>query len=292
MKISARRLAGIAKYPIALLIVWWVWQRADGEKIIDLFSHMSLGWGLLAFLSFGLAQLCAVYRMNAYYAQARRPISFAYSWRLHYVALFYNIVLPGGIGGDGYKVYLLHKQAKYPAKEGVKIQILTRLNGLLVLGLTQCITLPFLPIDMPFRIGIACLIAGLGVGCYWLLVARAFKASMRMEWRVLPYSAGVQGFNIVTMLALWHGLVGGGGDVAAIFLFQLAAVAGMIPITIGGLGIRELTFFYGAQWLQQWGDGGLDAESGVAVSLLVFSITLFHALIGVIWMSRIRTLKP
>ena len=287
-----KRIWGIAKYPIALTLLWWVLQQVDTSQIVELFYQMPWHWALVALVAFGLAQLCAIWRMNLYYQMAGRPISFGYSFRLHYVALFYNIILPGGIGGDGYKVYLLNKQAAFPVKEGIKIQILTRLNGLLVLGLSQCLTLPFLPIDLPYRTELAVVVAVLGMLSYRLLVVRLFKADMKVEWRALPWSVGVQGLNILTMLALWHGIGGHGGDVVAIFLFQLAAVAGMIPITIGGLGIRELTFYAGGAWLHKLGDASMDAEAGVAVSLLVFGVTLAHALLGVVWMGRIRQMKP
>lgn len=280
---AKKKMLGFAKYPIALAIVCWVFSRADGERIIGLATAMSPWWLVAGFLAFGVAQLFAVKRMNAYYDHAEKPIGFGYSLRLHYVALFYNIVLPGGIGGDGYKVYQLHRRAHYPVKEGIKIQILTRLNGLLVLGLTLCTTFALLPGVLPYQPALALGGAALGVGAYVALMRHLFNASLPMEWRALPWSAGVQGFNVLCMLALWQGLGHHGDVLAAIFLFQAAAVAGMLPITIGGLGVRELTFFYGASLL-----GGMDAEAGVAVSLLVFGTTLAHALIGLVWMGNMN----
>ena len=36
------------------------------------------------------------------------------SLKLYYKGMFYNIMLPGGIGGDGYKGYYLHNTLHVP----------------------------------------------------------------------------------------------------------------------------------------------------------------------------------
>jgi uncharacterized membrane protein YbhN (UPF0104 family) len=62
---------------------------------------------------------------------------------------------------------------------------------------------------------------------------------------------------------------------AYLLVFLASSVATIIPITIGGLGLRELVFLYGARYL------GLDADISVAVSLLFFLITLVSSLPGI-----------
>jgi hypothetical protein len=40
-----------------------------------------------------------------------------YNLRLYFLGLFYNVLLPGGIGGDGYKIFMSEaKHIKFPAK--------------------------------------------------------------------------------------------------------------------------------------------------------------------------------
>jgi len=290
-----KRLFSYAKYPIALAILYVVLQAADAQRIWAHMREMPV-WALIAsFAAFSIAQYIAVLRMNAYYAHIGRPLDFLYSLKLHYVALFYNIILPGGIGGDGYKVYLLKRRAGYPAKEGIRIQLLTRTNGLLILMLSLMLLLPFLPSPFPlWAVVLAALgLAALGTVAYFWLIPVLLRGSRAMEWRALPYSCGVQGFNLLSMVLLWAGLSHSGAHLADyMFLFQAAAVAGMIPVTIGGLGIREFTFFYGAEWINRFSTTTLDPEMGIVISLLVFAVTAASALIGLIWLGRIRTLSP
>jgi uncharacterized membrane protein YbhN (UPF0104 family) len=57
-------------------------------------------------------------------------------------------------------------------------------------------------------------------------------------------------------------------------IFLVSSVAAIIPITVGGLGLRELVFLYGAQLF------GLNQEISVAISMLFFLITVLSSLIG------------
>jgi uncharacterized membrane protein YbhN (UPF0104 family) len=293
-KAIAKKFFSYAKYPIALVILYFVLQAADVERI---WEHMKQTppWALIgSFVAFTIAQYFAVIRMNAYYADRGRPLNLAYSFKLHYVGLFYNIVLPGGIGGYGYKVFLLKRKAGYPAKEGILIQLLTRTNGLLILMISLVALLPFLPIPLPTPLmaGVSVVLIAAGIAIYFWLIPRLLKGNRAMEWRALPYSCGVQGFNLLSMVLLWAGLSDGQHLADYMFLFQAAAIAGMIPVTIGGLGIREFTFFYGADWINRLGDTALDPEMGIVISLLVFAVTAASALIGLIWIGRIGKMMP
>lgn len=291
---KAKKLLAIAKYPVALAILFYVLGQADTEKIADYLKQIPPLWLVLSFVCFATAQFFAVWRMNDYYHSLGRPLDFGYALRLHYVSLFYNIVLPGGIGGDGYKIFLLKKQADYPAKEGIRIQLATRTNGLLILLLTIAATLFFLPLPEAFSwLPWAGAGAGLiGIFLYFEIIPRLLRLPRALEWQALPYSIGLQLFNVLCMVCLYLGLGDGTEWAGYVLLFQCAAIAGMIPISIGGLGIREFTFFYGAALLNDYTGFSLNPELGVVISLLVFAITLASALIGLLWMGRISQMKP
>lgn len=289
-----KRLFTIAKYPVALGLLWFVLQQADWQSIYAHAKNIAPYWIFLAVASFTAAQICAVMRMNFYYRKASKPIEFIYALKLHYVALFYNIILPGGIGGDGYKVLILKKNAGYPAKEGVKIQLLTRFNGLLILVFSILLTLPFLSLPIAAHWLWLSVIGGmvLVLMVYAPFIRYVMRASSCTENHALPYSLCVQGFNVGCMAALWLGLSDGHNLAEYILLFQLAAFAGMIPITIGGLGIREATFFFGADVLNRYSGTQLDPELGIVISLLVFAITVLSALIGMRWLGAMNAMKP
>ncbi|MCI5050371.1 MAG: flippase-like domain-containing protein [Rickettsiales bacterium] len=282
------------KYPIAFAILAFVLSEADAVKILDYALDMPIYWLVAIFLLFFAAQFFAVLRMNFYYRTVGKHIGLRYSLILHYVALFYNVILPGGIGGDAYKVFLLKRVAGYPAKQGIRIQLLTRTNGLLVLMLTLYGFACF--IDWPYPAmwiyGSMATLTIITLVGYFVLSNWLLKESVSIALRALPYSFAVQGLNVLVMVAIWLAMGGESHAIIYMFLFQLAAVAGMIPITIGGLGIRELTFFFGAIWLSSLTGSFINPEFGVAISLMVFAYTVLHACVGLIWLGKVGKMHP
>jgi uncharacterized membrane protein YbhN (UPF0104 family) len=63
-------------------------------------------------------------------------------------------------------------------------------------------------------------------------------------------------------------------DYLAIFL--MSTVATILPITIGGAGAREVTFYYLLNFIQ------LETNAGVALSLIFFGISALSSLAGVL----------
>jgi len=289
-----KRFIALIKTAVAIVILVAVLSQSDIEKVTLYARSIPAHWLILAFASFTLAQLFSTLRMNTYYRYMGRPINFGYSLRLYYVGMFYNVILPGGIGGDAYKVYQLKRAANYPIGEGVRIQLLTRLNGLLILLMMLFISGCAIGWPLPREnvCAIALLFALLAVAGYGGVAHYMLKEPIALAIQALPYSVAVQSFNVLTMVALWAALGQGQNLEEYVFLFQLAAIAGMIPITIGGLGIREFTFFYGAQWIGLAGGPQLDGELGVSISLIVFAITVLSACIGLLWLSRIGKMVP
>ena len=56
---------------------------------------------------------------------------------------------------------------------------------------------------------------------------------------------------------------------------MISSIVAVVPLTLGGIGSREVTFFYGAKFL------GLDQNISVGVSVLFFLITAMVSLVGV-----------
>ena len=65
-------------------------------------------WLFAALLLFNASKVLSAVRLNRFFSSIGLQLSQTYNLRLYYVGMFYNLFLPGGIGGDGYKVYLLN----------------------------------------------------------------------------------------------------------------------------------------------------------------------------------------
>jgi uncharacterized membrane protein YbhN (UPF0104 family) len=71
---------------------------------------------------------------------------------------------------------------------------------------------------------------------------------------------------------------------AYLLLFLLSSIVAVLPITLGGIGSRELVFYYGAQTME------LQEGSALGVSMLFFGITALVSLTGITYHFRKPTL--
>ena len=64
---------------------------------------------------------------------------------------------------------------------------------------------------------------------------------------------------------------------AYLFIFMISSVVSVLPLTIGGIGSREVTFLYGAKWLE------LDANTAIGISFVFFLITALVSFLGIVF---------
>ena len=65
-----------------------------------------------------------------------------------------------------------------------------------------------------------------------------------------------------------------------LFLFLASSIASAIPITLGGIGARELAFVFGSELL------GVNQEIAVALSLLFYTTSLISSFPGIYYAIR------
>lgn len=267
-------MKALLKLLVSVLALGWVLTEIDWQLLAEPFSKLSLSSMVGAFLALHLAQITSAFRMRYYLKSAGIAYGQAESVQLYYTGMFFNTFLPGGIGGDGVKVYRLHKQLSTPVGQLVRLQLSERASGLLALLI---LVLVLVPMTVPIIIPRACMIAAL------VIVLAAYRLGTKVLCRELATtSVAAFGYSLLiqlcTLWSAWFLMVGLGvlaGEMAAIaLLFLAASVAAILPISIGGVGLRELVFLYGAPLF------GVDAANGIALGLAFFGIYLMVAVSG------------
>jgi len=87
----------------------------------------------------------------------------------------------------------------------------------------------------------------------------------------------VQLAQLVSVLFILNSLSVSLDTIEYLFVFLVSSIVSVIPLTIGGIGSREVTFLYGAEWL------GLDASTSIGISFTFFLITALTSVFGVIY---------
>lgn len=282
------RKKGVAvlKLLFSALLLYLVFTRIPFSEVWALLKASRTGFLLVALIFFALSKVIAALRLNLYFHQVGIPLSQGSNLKLYLLGMFYNLFLPGGIGGDAYKGYLLHRTYGTPGKKLAAVLLMDRISGLFLLCLYSGFLLAWqsIPWLEPIRpwIGIL-LLAGLLV--YWKAHQKFFAYLHPVFWPSLGYSALVQLAQLASVYFILQALGIADNQLQYLLVFLLSSIVAVLPITIGGIGSREVVFYYGARWLE------LQENTSVGVSMAFFFITALVSLAGIVYHFRKPTLR-
>lgn len=111
---------------------------------------------LAAFIAFNVSKILGALRLNIYQRHAAVHVSEGENLRLYYAGMFLNLCLPGGIGGDGYKILVLHRRHGLPLRTLVTTLLADRVSGILALLFMLCMFMPMLSLPWEASTAIAC----------------------------------------------------------------------------------------------------------------------------------------
>ena len=260
------------------LALYLVFRKIDTSTTLAIIQGADAFYLLLALLFFILSKVFSAFRLNYFFNDVGLWLPTVENLKLYGIGMFYNLFLPGGIGGDGYKVFLLNKSHGTPVKQLLQSVLLDRINGLVVLvflmfllafWVDMAIVFPF-PIEWLAAAGLILLAAGF-YGMMWFF----FSAFIGSTGITLLYSFFVQITQLVCAYFILHALGIHTQIMAYQFVFLLSSVVAVLPLTIGGVGARELVFIFSHDYI------GIDKNTAVAFSLLFFLITALTSLTGV-----------
>lgn len=273
----------------------------------------TVAWICLGFALFGATLATATLRFSVLLQAAGVEAPLARLWRVVLVAHFFNTVLPGGVVGDIWRVYDGHDHGRRgPAVLGVVA--VERVLGLQALGLVAVGAAPFadrslLGAELFGPVVLAA--AACAFGPFVLLlpaVSRAIRGAAKAGTRApliarrlprvtrvltemleglaalrrdrsrllfaLAASLVCQALPVVAVWALAQPLAGQVRPVWFAIVVPFVTLVGMLPISVGGTGVREVLF------VSLFGRVGLAASAGLALGLLTGAVNLAWAVIG------------
>ncbi len=269
----------LAKVGLSVLAMWLVFRKISLNEIWALVSRANLVFLALAFIAFNVSKVHSASRLFKLFNALKVPFTQAQNIGLYYVGMFYNLFLPGGIGGDGYKVYYLQKQYKTSTKLLLAAVLLDRIAGAAILlgmalGLALFSDALFSEISQ-FYWWLAAVGAVMSIPALLLLVKQFFPTFWSEVTALVLLSLRVQFVQVVCAWMILKSLGTNDELVLYMSLFLVSSLAAMLPVSIGGVGLRELMFLYAAQYLP------IDETAAVSLGLIFFIITALSSFVGV-----------
>lgn len=268
----------LLKILISAALIYFIFTKLNVSEVLEVVQKANPYYFVLALLLFICSKVIAAFRLNLYFDQLQICLTQRSNLKLYLLGMFYNLFLPGGIGGDAYKGYVIKKDFDVNTKKVVSVLVLDRLSGLLLLFIYACGLAVFLNNNQIADFKILFIIASvLSLLVFWFLNKKFFGYVLPIFWRSFLHSALVQLAQLICVYFTLKSLGIQINTVAYLFIFLISSIVSVIPLTIGGIGSRELTFFYGAALLN------LNENTSVGISMLFFLITALVSLMGIIY---------
>lgn len=282
-------LTTVLKIVISAVLIYFIFTKINFKDVINVVKRAEGSYLFAAVFLFVVSKILNSLRLNLYFHAVGVQLTQVSNLKLYLLGMFYNLFLPGGIGGDTYKGYVIQKKYQTGTKKVVSVLLLDRLSGMLLIFIYTCVLAILLKDDLlaPFQI-LFWIAIPLSLGVFYVLNVMFFKYALSAFWGSLMYSALLQATQLLAVISILKSLAVTLNEIAYLFVFLISSIISVVPLTIGGIGSREVTFLYGAKWLR------LDSDTSIAISMVFFLITAFVSLFGIYYhfkKPRLQTLE-
>ncbi|GLB54051.1 hypothetical protein NBRC110019_30920 [Neptunitalea chrysea] len=271
----------ILKVGISLTLFYLVFKKIDVDSVVNIVLNTQLGYLCVAILFFIISQIISSYRLNYLFHSQDFQLSQLSNLKLYLLGMFYNFFVPGGVGGDAFKVYLLNKNFKWKSKNILKLVFIDRLIGLAAIA---CIVYLIIAI-YPAIIG--SLIHNFADYNLWFVLlfpviiasgqqitSKLFKVPLKQFYYTLLYSVIIQGMQIISVVFITLAL-GISTEMYYLYIFVFLLSSVFSVISFAGIGIREFLFFEMSIHFS------LDQNTAVTIGTLFTLITAFISIFGI-----------
>lgn len=278
---------------VSLAIFSWLAWRTDWAQIRDAFQRLRIELWIASFAVCLFMQVLSGLRWQL----LAKPLGFRGSvWRYtayYFIGMFFNLLLPTSVGGDVARSLYLNGRGHRRLAAFVTV-LVDRATGLLILLLVAGVGVLISPI--PLKSWIVFSVGGMVVAALvgFLLIRPASRWTKRFDRmrRLREYakfylrmprlllntsiiSLGVQSANVLSVWLL--GLALGIDDIPPVYYWivvPLVCILTLLPISVGGFGVREGSMVLLLAPL------GVDEDLALCLSILWYSVLLAVGLCG------------
>lgn len=255
----------------------WILSQLDWAQIRIMFQKANPVFFTLSVFIFIASQFVSVLRFNLFLRKVGIRISFETNSKLYLLGMFYNFFIPGGIGGDAYKAYVLSRSYNKSLKSLGQIVFLDRFIGLVAIGFGLCVLLIFIEIPFPEYLKWLTIIFGIiGVGIVLRLVIKFFHTHKKRVYLGFLYSIIIQGLQLLSVLCIMLSFGLEGNTMIYLAMFLVSSILSIV--SFAGLGIREAVFYYGAVWFR------FNEDTSAIIALSFSLITAAVSFLGIVFL--------
>ncbi len=278
---NRKNLTTVLKILVSTALLYFIFTKINFGDVVKVLTSAKPVWLLWALILFICSKVLNAFRLNLYFHAIKVPLTQLSNLKLYLLGMFYNLFLPGGIGGDAYKGYLIKKKFNVKTKKVVGVLLIDRLSGMLLILIYAIFLLAALDLKAINDFSwIFLVFVPFGILVFFWMNKKWFNYTLKVFWGSFWYSAALQFIQLLAVFCVMKALSVTGTEFAYLFVFMISSIVSVIPLTIGGIGSREVTFLYGAKFLE------LDVNTSIGISFTFFLITALVSFFGIIFHFR------
>jgi uncharacterized membrane protein YbhN (UPF0104 family) len=293
------RAGGLIKLALGLFVLSYMVSTLDWPLLKSLASRAKPAYLLVIAVVAVTSHVLGALRFKLLCDPVARLPLLAHA-RQYFTGAYFSMFLPSSIGGDGVRILLL-KAAGVATARGTSLVATERVLGAFSLLGVSAAAAMVAPLPEMLRLTLAAAVLGAALG---LVVLRALSSRFKPSWVPLAMAidaarSAVASDRLMTALPLSFlyqvatvgvtitvdRVLGLGVPVSTILaLAPLAWFATMLPISVGGLGVREAAFVFVFAW------GGIERERALLLSLGTYAGLSAIGAVGAVWFTwdRVR----
>ncbi len=303
-----KKLFNIIRIVLTLLFLYFVFRKIEFSLLKDAFISSDKIMLIWAFILFMVNTVLMTLRISTLFKVFPQKLSFLKVLRYYLIGIFFNQALPTAVGGDAVKGYKLGK-AVNDVPSGLLITFIDRLLGLLTMLVYLFVAIliggtSYLKGNSLYLLGgfgVICIVLTIMIfstrlsGMVYRILFKPFEDKIKFLHRIkesyrfflktkdqkklyyiaLAYSFAAQLALILAVSLLGTGLEGVTLAVEQYFIIMpIIFVISMIPISVGGFGVREQAF---VSLLALYGIGRVPA---LALALLYVGLYILMCIPG------------
>ena len=261
------------KIVLSILAIVYVLKKVTLNDVSGILFSARTIFLIIAMLLFVASKVVASFRTLLILNRYNVSINWWRNLKLYWTGMFYNLFLPGGIGGDVYKTVIINRMHTSGIKTSAVAIIMDRVAGVVALIILALIGMIFTSLYEKYNwvvfAGIPLAIVGFSGLIFF------FTPELKgLSGKLLGWSFLVQVLQVLCVIFILLSFHIDTFYPQYILVFLISSIAAMLPLSIGGIGVRELVFYSLSSYFY------LDQGVAVTVSFTFFIITAFSSLWG------------
>lgn len=228
----------------------------------------------LALISFILSQLVSANRLLQLLKWSGFMLDSKKNYILYLVGMFYNFFIPGGIGGDAYKIYILNKENKWSVKKLTTVVFVDRLMGLIAIGILMVLFCLFIPYFTTHNlVWLLFVVLAVGLVSSYYFIKWLFSSFLGIFLKSVLKSILIQLLQCICIVLLLSSISKTDDYIIYIIAFLLSSVLSVLSFS--GIGVREMILYQASTLF------AFDSMKAVTIGLLFSMLTAFVSLFGI-----------